>query len=257
MADHGSPGARGPAAPGAASPPAGPVPGAPGSPTAPGGTVAAVHRHLELVAAILLGVATVMTAWSAFQSARWGGEMATSYSAAGAARTESNRASTLAGQQTIIDVQLFTDWLSALDAEQGRVGPSPGYVPDPATYSGFLYARFREEFRPAVDAWVAQDPSENPDAPPSPFAMDEYVLAATQESQRLEEKADAAVTLAHRANAVKDDYVLATVLCASVLFFGGIGAKLSSPRLRLTLVGIGGVVLLATLGVLISYPVQV
>ncbi|MEK8228674.1 hypothetical protein NKG05_25750 [Oerskovia sp. M15] len=123
----------------------------------PGGPVAPVHRHLELVAAVLLSIATVMTAWSAFQSARWGGEMATSYSAAGAARTESNRASTLAGQQTIIDVQLFTDWLSALDEEQGP-GAAPGYVPDPETYSGFLYARFREEFKPAVEAWVAQDP---------------------------------------------------------------------------------------------------
>lgn len=252
MTDHGSPSPRGRSTPGATNPSTGP-----GSPAAPGGPVAAVHRHLELVAAVLLAIATVMTAWSAFQSAQWGGEMATSYSAAGAARTESNRASTLAGQQTIIDVQLFTDWLSALDEEQGRVGPAPGYVPDPATYSGFLYARFREEFEPAVQAWVALDPSTNPDAPPSPFAMDEYVLAATQESQRLEKKADAAAARAHHANGVKDNYVLATVLCASVLFFGGIGAKLSSPRLRLAMVGIGGVVLLATLGVLVSYPVQV
>ncbi|GAA1403832.1 MULTISPECIES: hypothetical protein [Oerskovia] len=221
------------------------------------GPAASVHRHLELVAAVLLAIATVMTAWSAFQSARWGGEMATSYSAAGAARTESNRASTRAGQETIIDVQLFTDWLSALDAEQGRVGPAPGYEPDPATYSGFLYARFREEFQPAVEAWVAQDPSTNPAAPPSPFAMDEYVLASSQESQRLEKKADVLAARAHQANGVKDNYVLATVMCASVLFFGGIGAKLASPRLRLAMVGLGAVVLLATLGVLLAYPIKV
>ena len=251
MTDHGSPSPRGRSTPGATNPSTGP-----GSPAAPGGPVAAVHRHLELVAAVLLAIATVMTAWSAFQSAQWGGEMATSYSAAGAARTESNRASTLAGQQTIIDVQLFTDWLSALNEEQGQVLPTQ-YVPDPDRYSGFLFARFRPEFQPAVHAWLAQDPATDPDAPASPFAMDEYVLSATQESQRLEKKADAAAARAHHANGVKDNYVLATVLCASVLFFGGIGAKLSSPRLRLAMVGIGGVALLATLGVLISYPVQV
>jgi len=87
--------------------------------------------------------------------------------------------------------------------------------------------------------------------------MDEYVLASSQESQRLEKKADVLAARAHQANGVKDNYVLATVMCASVLFFGGIGAKLSSPRLRLAMVGLGTVVLLATLGVLLAYPIKV
>jgi len=220
------------------------------------GPATRLHPHLELVAAVLLSVATVMTAWSAYQSAQWGGEMATSYSAAGAARTEGNRAATLAGQQTIIDVQLFTDWLSALNEEQGQVLPTH-YVPDPDRYSGFLFARFRPEFQPAVHAWLAQDPATDPDAPPSPFAMDEYVLAATTQAHELDAKADAAATRAHRANATKDDYVLATVMCASVLFFAGIGAKLSSPRVRLVMVGVAAVVLLSTVAVLVSFPVRV
>ena len=157
------------------------------------------HRHLELVATVLLAVATVTTAWSAFQSGKWGGYSAASYSAATADRTLSNRSATLAGQQTIIDVTLFTDWLAAVNEEQGQVLP-PSYVPDPTTYSGFLYERFRPEFRPALHAWLAEDPATNPEAPPSPFAMDEYVLAAAQESQRLESSADAAATIAHAAN---------------------------------------------------------
>ena len=31
------------------------------------------YRHLDLIATILLAVATVLTAWSAFQSSQWGG----------------------------------------------------------------------------------------------------------------------------------------------------------------------------------------
>ncbi|WP_282948702.1 hypothetical protein [Cellulomonas endometrii] len=215
------------------------------------------RRRLELVAAVLLAVATVATAWSAFQSAKWGGVMTTSYSAAGAARTESNRSATLAGQQTIIDVQLFTDWLEALATESGDVGPPARYEPDPAAYSGFLFDRFREEFRPAVHAWLAEDPAANPDAPPSPFAMDEYVLAATQDAERREADADAAAARAQQANATKDNYVLATVLCASVLFFGGIGARLSSTRRRAVMVALAAVALVATVVVLATYPVRV
>ncbi|WP_421733059.1 hypothetical protein [Cellulomonas sp.] len=213
------------------------------------------HRHLELVATILLAVATVTTAWSAFQSSKWGGYSTASYSAATADRTLSNRSATLAGQQTIIDVTLFTDWLAAVNEEQGQVLP-PSYVPDPTTYSGFLYARFRPEFRPALHAWLAEDPATDPEAPPSPFAMDEYVLAAAQESQRLESSADASATIAREANQRKDNYVLATVMCASVLFFCGIGGKLSSVRSRTAMIVLAGVILLATVGVLATYPVR-
>lgn len=238
--------------------PAVPLDGAPADPRAPAPTDAADVRHaqrLELIATVLLAAATVMTAWSAFQSSTWGTLASGSYSSASADRTLSNRAATQAGQQTIIDVTLFTDWLAAVDEEQGHVALA-GYQPDPTRYSGFLYERFRPEFRPALHAWLALDPGTDPAAPPSPFAMDEYVLAAAQESHRLEESADASAARAQQAGERKDDYVLATVLCASVLFFTGIGTKLSSRRTRTTMVVSGAVVLLATAAVLVASPVR-
>lgn len=214
------------------------------------------YRHLDLVATILLAVATVLTAWSAFQSSQWGGVQAIAYSAASRERAQSNQAATLAGQQTTIDVLLFTDWLAALHDEGDALLPEP-YVPDPALYSGFLFERFRPEFQPAVHAWLAEDPLTDPGAPPSPFAMDEYVLASTTESLRLEKESERSAAEARLAIERKDRYVLATVLCASVLFFSGIGSKLGSPRRRATMIAIGGVVLLTTVGVVLTFPVQI
>lgn len=213
------------------------------------------YRHLDLVATALLAIATVLTAWSAFQSSQWSGVQAAAYSAASRERAESNQAATLAGQQTTVDVLLFTDWLAALHDEGGAVLPDP-YVADPATYSGFLFDRFRPEFRPAVHAWLALGPLTDPDAPPTPFAMDEYVLAATQESERLDTASERSAATARDAIERKDNYVLATVLCASVLFFCGIGSKLGSHRRRATMIAIGGVVLLTTVGVLLTFPVH-
>ena len=146
---------------------------------------------------MLLAVATVATAWSAFQSAKWGGVQAGSYAAAGACRTESNRAAALAGQQTIIDVQLFTDWLAAVNEEQGQVLPTP-YEPTPGTYSAFLYARFRRRVPAGARRVARGKPATNPDARPSPFAMDEYVLAESTRAHRLDLKADAAASRAQR-----------------------------------------------------------
>ncbi|WP_156043908.1 hypothetical protein [Cellulomonas sp. URHE0023] len=213
------------------------------------------HRHLELTATIMLAVATVMTAWSAFQANKWNAVQTRSYSAAGAHRTESTKASTLAGQQQIIDVLLFTDWLQATADETGGRLPTT-YVEDPGTYSTFLYRRFRPEFEPALQAWLAADPGTNASAPSSPFVMPEYKLEAREKSAALERAAEASAATARQATARAGNYVLATVLCASVLFFCGIGLKLSSPRRRAWMVGCAAVLLLTTLIVLATFPVQ-
>ena len=51
-------------------------------------------RRVELIAAIMLSIATVVTAWSAYQATRWSGDQAEDYTSASATRTESVRAST-------------------------------------------------------------------------------------------------------------------------------------------------------------------
>ena len=57
-----------------------------------------LDRRFELLEAIVLSVAAVLAAWTGFQSAKWSGVQANSYSQAGASRVESTKASALAGQ---------------------------------------------------------------------------------------------------------------------------------------------------------------
>ena len=61
------------------------------------------------------------------------------------------------------------------------------YALDQTMLADFYYARFRDEFEPAVKAWVATKPLKNPDAPLTPFAMPEYKLAAREEAERQDE----------------------------------------------------------------------
>ena len=75
------------------------------------------------------------------------------------------------------------------------------YVPDPGTYSTFLYKRFRPEFEPALQAWLAEDPGTNPSAPSSPFVMPEYTLRPPRQSAALEKAADASAAQAREATA--------------------------------------------------------
>ena len=94
----------------------------------------------------------------------------------------------------------------------------------------FYFKRFRQEFRPAVNAWVATRPLKNPNAPPTPFAMPQYRLEARAEADRLEAEAEAFAAQVRRNIQRASNYVLGVVLFASALFFAGMSTKLTSPR---------------------------
>ena len=130
------------------------------------------RRTVEIISAVLLSLATVLAAWSAFQSAKWSGVQATRFSQASALRMESVRASTAAGGQEQVHVTLFAQWVNAYAAGNTRLAT-------------FYFERFRAEFKPAMDAWLATKPLSNPDAPSSPFAMPEYKRAKAGQANDL------------------------------------------------------------------------
>ena len=200
-------------------------------------------RWAELVAAAVLALATIASAWSAYQATRWGGVQAAAFAEAAAARAESVRASDLADAEFTIDVEYFAVWLDG--AIQGN---------EPLTEA--LESSFRPEFAEAFEAWQATDPLSNPDAPSTPFEMDEYQVAAAQEAEELRSEAEAASAVAMGANQTGDNYVLTTVLFASVLFFAGISTKFRGRWIKLSLVGLGFAAFVAGTSILLSYPIH-
>jgi hypothetical protein len=200
-------------------------------------------RRVELIAAIMLSIATVVTAWSAYQATRWSGDQAESYTSASATRTESVRASTEANRQVLIDVATFLNWL---DAEQSG---------DHALADD-IHVRMRQEFLPAFDAWLATGPAGSiPDG--TPFELPEYRLAAEERAKRLEAKAAALFEDGNESNEVGDDFVLAAVLFASVLFFSGLAGTFDSLRAQLFLLILGGVMLLIGTVIVVTLPQNV
>jgi hypothetical protein len=182
----------------------------------------------EILAILILATATLATAWSGYQSARWSGVQAANYSRAGATRVESSRASTIAGMQMQVDIGLFTNWINA-------------YAEDNQKLADFYQNRFRDEFRPAFNAWVLTQPIKNPNAPSSPFIMPEYSLAKNEEADALEKKAGEYFDAAESANEIADRYVLDTVILASVLFLAGMASQVKAFRVK------SGVVIFALL----------
>lgn len=214
--------------------------------------------RLEMLFTVIMALAAIGTAWAGFESSKWGGVQSRFNSEASAARADANRKFGEAGQLRTLDVVTFTQWLTALNTEiqsNPSLFPSEGYVPDPASGSGFLYSRFRDEFRPAFDAWLAQQPLRNPNAPKTPFVMPEYQLASQMEAEELMAKAESRANESQAAGELSDNYVLTGVLFALVLFFVAVGNKASSRLSRRLLFGLSSITFLATLGVLATFPV--
>ena len=202
-----------------------------------------LHRRVEMIAAILLSFATVFTAWSAYQATRWSGDQAGDYTTASALRTESVRASTLANRQVLIDVDTFLNWLDA--QQQGDV-----------RLADDLHSRMREEFLPAFDAWIASAP-DNVIPPGTPFALPEYKLAAEEQAKRLEARAAATFADGTEANETGDDFVLAAVLFASVLFFSGLAGTLDSLKPQVLLLSLAGLMLVGGAIIVVTLPQNV
>ncbi len=197
----------------------------------------------EIIATIILALATLATAWSGYQSARWGGEQSTKFSQAGALRTESTRASTKAGQIAQVDIGLFTNWVNA-------------FAVDNQELVDFYEDRFRPEFELAFEAWLATDPKNNPDAPKSPFSMPEYTVSFAVEADLFEKEAAKTFEEGSAANQISDDYILNTVFLASVLFLSGVQVRMKSVPMRMLIVILGLLILGYGLVNIATFPIQ-
>src|SRR5438876_6783848 len=135
-----------------------------------------IERWFEVITAIMLGVVAVATAWSGYQATRWAGEQSTLFAQASALRVESTRDSALAGQYKLYDVILVNNWINA-------------YTQGNTKLANIYENRFRPEFRPTFEAWLALDPFNNLNAPPGPLFMPQYKVGLSETADQLEARA--------------------------------------------------------------------
>jgi hypothetical protein len=198
----------------------------------------------ELVVTVLLVVAALGTSWSSYQATRWNGEQGAAAGRTSAIRISAARAQGLAQSQTQVDVATFIAW-----ADANRQGNHE--------LAGFYRHRFRDEFKPAFDAWRATGPFTNPDAPPTPFAMPEYQLTSRTDAEKLDAASEASSAQVQLYIQRSSNYVLTVVLYAVVLFFAGMSTRLKNQRLRWVMTRAGCIVLLGALAWLATLPVSV
>ncbi len=198
---------------------------------------------IELAAAVILALATIVAAWSAYQATRWGGVQASSSRSAIEAKTDAAQQTSIFGTQIQVDLQVWSLWLQQ-EADDNEGG------------AAFLEARFRDEFKPAFESWISSVP-EGEVPPGTPFDMPEYQPTAQAEADRLNAEAEVLADTSAEANQTGDNFVLTAVIMASVLFFAGVGTKLKGRVVRLFMLLVAVLFFLGGVGFMFSLPQNV
>ena len=195
----------------------------------------------EIIALLLLATATICSTWCLYESYAWGNVQQENMGAISLMEQEANRVNDDNNMLRTIDVNTFLSWVQAASENQsGRMV--------------FLQDRFRDEFRPAFDTWLASaKPGEIP--PGTPFALPEYSLQTARDLERLKQNISIRLDVVQQANQNSDSYVLTTVFGALVLFFAGIAGKWKWPLLSLICLGIALIFLAVVLYRIFTLPV--
>jgi hypothetical protein len=198
-------------------------------------------RWLSILEALLLSLVAVLAAYSGYAAAKWGTESSVTLAKASAERTKANRADIEGIVTRTLDSASFNAWFTAFTAGN-------------ANAERLAIKRLRPGYRPAFDAWLATDPAHNPNAPPGPAYMKQYVIPQETAATALDAAADSAFTTGAAAGATADKYIRDTVFLATVLFLVGISGHFRIRSARLGLIAIGGLLLAFAVFQLLGLP---
>jgi hypothetical protein len=198
-------------------------------------------RILSIVEALLLSLVAVLAAYSGYAAAKWGTKSSVTLAHASTERSKASRSNLEALQIRTLDSVSFNAWFSAFSTHNLNA-------------QRLAIKRLRPGYRPAFHAWLATDPAHNPNAPPGPSYMPQYVIPQAAAATAYEHAADAAFQKGEQAGATGDKYVRDTVFLATVLFLVGISGHFRVRQARYALIVIGALLLVFSVVQLAELP---
>jgi hypothetical protein len=217
-------------------------------------------NHFELVAAIVLGLAAVASAWAAHQSGLFGGNCLTAYSEAGQQTTNAATTYQEIGAEVIrdssLDIQAKEIIVEAQAMEQG-----------PAREAKMLIARYLYTQQMSDAAYqqlglpMQYRVGDNWDELPESLLIesldrdisDEYWNAQLNPADEEFESAERKFAEGRKANADGDAYGFAGVILTISMFFAGISLVFKSGA-RWGLLGLGMATFLISSGFMVTLP---
>jgi hypothetical protein len=187
--------------------------------------------RVEQIIAVMLGLAAIITAWTAFQSSQLGDKVQESFS-------EGIRSSDQASQEynTAIatdnqDQAIFLEYAKALVAE------------DEVTATYIQESLMSPELAAAVEWWIEQPDDTGPD---SPFVEENpnWDDSSWNTAADLDVEAQQYFDSARQADADGDEFDLLEVIVTLSLFLFGVASLVRQQKIQVGLAAVGGLILI-------------
>lgn len=198
-------------------------------------------RLMEFLAVLLLGLATVGSAWCAFQASRWNDEESRAARRSAEAQLESNRLFGAGTQALAYDAGILAQYADALANDRTDLT---------AFYRESLV---RPEFLPVLDDLESRAANGEPLG--NLFENDDYLDSLRGPTQEADARALAATLESQEAANNADDFLLTTLFMASALFFAGVTSSFKTRSARLLLIAAAGLALAVGVSRLVDLPV--
>jgi hypothetical protein len=194
---------------------------------------------VEIVAAVLLGLAAMAIAWSTYQSELWGGQQDEAYTES--VRAANNAVDMLQAADTArtLDQSLFVEILTSGVCGEGERG-------DEVVCQRVL-ANMSPEGAAAVNEWLSSGDS-------NPFESPAYVKALYGAGEAEQIMSEQFFEEGGEANENGDNYELASTILTAVLFFAGISLVVVGDAIRWALLGSAGLLLIGATGYIAGLP---
>ena len=199
------------------------------------------ERLIETVAVILLGVATVGSAFCGYEATQWNGEEARLVREASTGHVESNRLFGLATQIIAYDTNIVAQYAQAAAAKN---------EPLKEFYRKSLV---RPAFLPILDQWEAQVVSGV--LPTNLLEDQEYMDAQFAGYREVDAAATAATVASEEAGNNADEFVLTAIFLAVGLFFAGVTSSFRYPLARYTLLAAAALTVAYSATRLVDLPI--
>ena len=200
-------------------------------------------RRLDLMSTILLSLAAVLSAFSAYQGSRWYSEMNLELAESGTLRDVAAKDDRNANRHILGDMMLFLEWANA-------------YRNNDSSLMLVMEDRFSEPLKKAFASWTRLEKKGAAGLLPAgtPFGMKEYQLELQKESQKLVEESNTKFTAAKHAAQIGDDFIFSLVIFSLSLFFGAVCTKIGAPLYQIVLFWIGGFIAILGMTIIFQLP---
>jgi hypothetical protein len=200
-------------------------------------------QRLELLSTILLSLAAVSSALSAYQASRWYSEMNVNLGLSSTIRADAAVADREANRQMLADMISFLEWTQRFRNKD----------------DGMMLAledRFSEPLKKAFTEWKGIPVKGAAGLLPkgTPMELPSYSLPIQEKSKELVKNSEEKFALAKKAAQIGDDFIFSLVIFSLSLFFGAICTKLDRLTYQIFLWCAGTVILVVGVITIASLP---